>query len=98
MTQDGAAVAHYNGHLASAMIGETVYNGTGDNTQNIGEVNDLVLGPNGELQFVVVGVGEYLGIGEKDIAVGYKDLQWVEHDGDRWLVAPYTKEQLQAQG
>ncbi len=97
MTQDGAAVARSDGHLASAMIGETVYNGTGDDAQNIGEVNDLVLGPNGELQFVVVGVGGFLGIGEKDIAVGYKDLQWVERDGDRWLVAPYTKEQLQAQ-
>lgn len=97
MTQDGAAVVHSDGHLASAIIGETVYNGTAENAENIGEVNDLVLGPNGELQFVVIGVGGFLGLGEKDIAVGYKDLQWVERNGDRWLVAPYTKDQLTAQ-
>ena len=97
MTQDAAPVARADGHLASAMIGETVYNGTADNAENIGEVNDLVLGPNGDTQFVVVGVGGFLGIGEKDIAVAYKDLQWVERDGDRWLVAPYTKDQLTAQ-
>lgn len=97
MTQDGAAVARSDGHLASAMIGETVYNGTGDDAENIGEVNDLVLNAEGNLDFVVIGVGGFLGLGEKDIAVSYSDLQWVERDGDRWLVAPYTKDQLTAQ-
>ena len=97
MNQDGAAVVRSDGHLASAMIGETVYNGTGDDAENIGEVNDLVLDAQGNLEFVVIGVGGFLGLGEKDIAVSYSDLDWVERDGDRWLVAPYTKDQLTAQ-
>jgi len=97
MTQDAASVVRSDGHLASAMIGETVYNGTGDDAENIGKVNDLVLGPKGDLQFVVIGVGGFLGLGQKDIAVGFNDVQWAERDGDRWLVVPFTKDQLTAQ-
>nr|ALS91318.1 PRC-barrel domain protein [uncultured bacterium] len=31
------------GHLASDVIGKSVYNGTGDDAKNIGKVSDLVL-------------------------------------------------------
>lgn len=85
------------GHLATQLIGENVYNGTGDDAQSIGDVNDIVIGPDGNIQAVVVGVGGFLGIGEKDVAVDYTQLEWAERNGDRWLVAPMTKEQLQTQ-
>ena len=85
------------GHLATQLIGESVYNGSGDQAENIGDVNDIVIGPDGNIQAVVVGVGGFLGIGEKDVAVDYAQLDWAERDGDRWLVAPMTKEQLEAQ-
>ena len=45
-------------------------------------------------QSVVVGVGGFLGIGEKNVAVEFAKLDWAEKNGDRWLVAPTTKEQL----
>ena len=32
------------GHLATNIIGESVYNGTGDDAENIGDVNDIVIG------------------------------------------------------
>lgn len=83
--------------LGSQLMGEQVYNGTADTAENIGDVKDVVIGQNGEIQFVVVGVGGFLGIGEKDIAVAYKDVQWSERNGDRWLVVPFTKDQLTAQ-
>ena len=85
------------GHLATQIIGESVYNGTGEDAQNVGDINDIVIGADGNIEAVVVGVGGFLGIGEKDVAVDFAQLEWAERDGDRWLVAPMTKEQLETQ-
>jgi len=96
--QDAAApVVKADGHLATQIIGETVYNGTGDDAQNIGDVNDIVIGADGNIEAVVIGVGGFLGIGEKNVALDFAQLDWAERDGDRWLVAPTTKEQLEQQ-
>jgi sporulation protein YlmC with PRC-barrel domain len=98
-TQDQAAtapVARADGFLASNLIGETVYNGTGDDAERIGEVNDVVIGSNGDVESVVIGVGGFLGIGEKNVAMNYNEIEWAEKDGDRWIVVNATKDQLQA--
>jgi len=89
-------VVKADGQLASNLIGETVYNGTGETAENIGDVNDLVLGANGTVDQLIVGVGGFLGIGEKDVAVDYKTAEWAEKDGDRWLVVGMSKEELEA--
>lgn len=99
MTQDAAPaqpVVKADGFLASNIIGETVYNGTGDDAENIGSVNDIVLDAEGKAESVVIGVGGFLGIGEKNVAVDYAELDWAERDGDRWIVAPMTREQIEA--
>jgi hypothetical protein len=82
--------------LATNTIGESVYNGTGDTAQNIGDVNDVVIGEDGMVQSVVVGVGGFLGIGEKGVAIELPKLKWSEANGDRWLVTDISKEQLEA--
>ncbi|RUM97678.1 PRC-barrel domain containing protein [Pseudaminobacter arsenicus] len=92
-----APVTRADGHLASNIIGETVYNGTSDDAENIGKVNDVVIGADGKVEAVVVGVGGFLGLGEKNVAVNYGEVEWAEQNGDRWLVVNTTKEQLQAQ-
>lgn len=92
-----AAVMRADGHLATNLIGETVYNGSGDNAENIGKVNDLVINATGNIEQVVVGVGGFLGIGEKNVALPYNEIKWSERDGDRWIVVSATKDQLQAQ-
>lgn len=92
-----APVTRADGHLATNIIGETVYNGTSDDAENIGKVNDVVIDPDGKVEAVVVGVGGFLGIGEKNVAVNYGEVEWAEQNGDRWLVVNTTKEQLQAQ-
>ena len=84
------------GYLATNMIGESVYNGTGDNAENIGDVNDIVIGNDGAVKAVVIGVGGFLGIGEKSVAIDMGKLDWAEANGDRWLVTNVTKEQLEA--
>lgn len=100
MTQEAAPAGldlGADGNLASKIIGEKVYNGTGDDAQHIGDVSDLVIGADGGIDAVIVGVGGFLGIGAKDVAVDFTQLDWAERDGDRWLVAPMTKEQLEQQ-
>jgi sporulation protein YlmC with PRC-barrel domain len=97
MTQDAAPAVKADGHLATQFIGESVYNGTGDDAQHIGDVNDIVIGADGNIEAVVVGVGGFLSIGEKDVAVDFAQLDWAEREGDRWLVVPMSKEQLEAQ-
>jgi sporulation protein YlmC with PRC-barrel domain len=90
-------VAKADGFLASNLIGETVYNGTSDDAENIGEVNDVVIDASGKVESVVIGVGGFLGIGEKNVAMNYGDIKWAERSGDRWIVVNATKEQLEAQ-
>lgn len=84
------------GYLASRLIGQSVYNGTDTNAKSIGDVNDLVIDKNGMVKSVVIGVGGFLGIGEKNVAVDFPKVSMVEANGNRWLVTNATKEQLQA--
>lgn len=86
-----------NGHLATSLIGENVYNGPGNDAQNIGDVNDIIIGPDGQVKSVVVGVGGFLGIGEKNVEVEYSTLKWAERSGDRWIVIETTADALKAQ-
>lgn len=85
------------GNLATNIIGETVYNGTSDDAQNIGSVNDIVLNKEGKAESLVIGVGGFLGLGAKNVTYDFSKAQWAEKNGDRWLVAQTTKEELQAQ-
>jgi sporulation protein YlmC with PRC-barrel domain len=96
-TQEAAPAMKADGHLASNLMGENVYNGTGDDAEHIGDVNDLVIGADGNVEAVVVSVGGFLGLGEKNVAIDFAELDWAERDNDRWLVASMTKEQLEQQ-
>ena len=83
-------------HLASAILGESVYNSTAENAEEVGEVKDIVIDANGAAVSLIVGVGGFLGIGERNVAVEFKSAKWAEKDGDRWLVVETSKEQLEA--
>lgn len=95
--QPAAPVVRADGHLASNIIGESVYNGTADDAQNIGKVTDLVLDKDGNVVSAVIGVGGFLGLGTKDVTFDYDKMEWAAKDGDRWLIAAVTKEALEAQ-
>lgn len=82
--------------LASTLIGKAVYSGTSDDAERIGDVNDIVIAPNGSAEAVIVGVGGFLGIGEKDVAVDFSQVSWIDRDGERWFVVEATKEELEA--
>jgi sporulation protein YlmC with PRC-barrel domain len=52
--------------------GATIRNTTGD---EIGTVNHVVVDPSGKVKFAVVGVGGFLGMGQKDVAVPWDRMQ-----------------------
>ncbi len=58
---------------ASKLIGTRV---TGANNESIGEINDVLMDQNGRAHAVIIGVGGFLGIGEKDVAVPMTALQF----------------------
>jgi len=64
---------------------------------DVGEINDVVLGRDGQIKAVVLGVGGFLGIGEKNVAVPMQDVKFVKNgDGadDFFLVVNANKDLL----
>jgi len=55
----------------SKLIGATIY---GPDNASIGTVNDVLLDNTGKIRAVVIGVGGFLGVGEKDVAVPFDAL------------------------
>jgi len=82
--------------FATAFIGRSVYSSEDPESDNIGDVNDLIVSEDGTITHAVIGVGGFLGIGEKDVAVPFDELQLVEKDGDIRLIYASTREQLEA--
>jgi sporulation protein YlmC with PRC-barrel domain len=58
---------------ASKLIGTLVI---GANNESIGEINDVLMDQNGRAHAVIIGVGGFLGIGEKDVAIPMTAIQF----------------------
>lgn len=84
-------------NLASRLMGMPVYSTAGDDAEEIGTVNDLVISTEGEITAVVIGVGGFLGIGEKNVAVSFDELSYelAADNTERWVL-PTTAEALTA--
>ncbi len=52
--------------LATSFIGSSVFTAS---NENIGDINDLIFDEKGSIQAVIIGVGGFLGMGEKDVAM-----------------------------
>lgn len=95
--QNGYVTGSQGQVLASNLIGESVYNGTGDNAEKVGDVNDVLMSSDGKAQAVVIGVGGFLGVGEKDVAVQFDRLNWgVDKDNDKRLTIQASKDDLKS--
>ena len=58
---------------ASKLEGVDIYN---QNNERIGEIDDVLVDKSGKVEAVVIGVGGFLGIGERNVAVPFNALQW----------------------
>jgi len=71
---------------------QSVYD-TQDN--KIGTISDLLVDKDGKVNAVIVGVGGFLGAGEKNVAVPFNALKLTDKNGKRYLVMDTTKEALE---
>ena len=83
--------------LASRVINAKVYSGTAADAPEIGYVKDLVLGASGQISAVVLGIGGFLGAGERTVAVAYSQVHWtLASDGSLRGALSSTKDALAA--
>jgi sporulation protein YlmC with PRC-barrel domain len=88
-------VATDSDNLASEIIGKQVYSSAAADAEHIGDINNLVVGDDGAIEAVIIGVGGFLGMGEKNVAVSMAALQWVAaEDNTERYVLETTKEAL----
>jgi sporulation protein YlmC with PRC-barrel domain len=73
---------------ASKLVGAKVYD---RDNRSIGTVKDVVLDKSGKVDSVVIGVGGFLGVGDKNVAISMSDIKF---DNNR-LTLDRSKEQLQ---
>jgi hypothetical protein len=57
----------------SKLIGLNVYN---SDNEKIGDIKQLMVNKSGQIDDVVIGVGGFLGMGERDVAVKFSELKW----------------------
>ncbi|WP_226779226.1 PRC-barrel domain-containing protein [Oceaniglobus trochenteri] len=80
--------------LANDLIGSAVYSSNGD---SIGEIDDMIVNLDGNVEGVVIGVGGFLGIGEKDVAIAMDSLSTTtDENGNIRLVTSATEADLEA--
>ena len=96
-TTTAASATTAEGSLVTKIIGADVYDSAADDAAKIGDVKDIVISNDGKAKYIVIGVGGFLGIGEKNVAYDFSKAEWVEKKGERWLVAKTSKEDLTAQ-
>ncbi|HEX2255188.1 MAG TPA: PRC-barrel domain-containing protein, partial [Afifellaceae bacterium] len=83
--------------LADDLIGQTVYSGRTEDAESIGDISDLVLDQEGSVTAVVVGIGGFLGIGQRDVALNFEELEFTQDEnGELMIVVSATREELEA--
>ncbi len=63
----------------SKLVGINVY---GADNQKIGDINEVIIDRQGQAKAIVIGVGGFLGLGEKNVAIPFDRVQW-DVGGDR---------------
>jgi sporulation protein YlmC with PRC-barrel domain len=64
----------FNGNWrTSKVVGLNVYN---DQNESLGSINDLLTDKNGKIVAVIVGVGGFLGVGERNVAIPFEKVKF----------------------
>lgn len=107
----GSIAVEQGDFLASDLIGMRIYSseqemdvntpivdGAEQEWDDIGEINDIIMSADGNVTAVILGVGGFLGIGERDVTVSMDQIKVLREEGDsddRFLVVNATKEMLE---
>ncbi len=79
-------------HFVSDIYDQSVYD-KGEN--KIGKIDNLVVGADGKINSAIVGVGGFLGMGQKDVEIPFSDLTMVTRNGKNWLEVDRSEDELQ---
>ena len=79
---------------ASELVGMKVRSVDGDD--NIGSINDLVIGTDGRVKYAAVSFGGFLGMGDKLFAVPFEAINFVKTADDAYARIDVTEETLKA--
>lgn len=87
------ASAPASGMQASDLIGAEVKTSA---DEDVGTVSNLLIDENGQIVAVVVGVGGFLGMGERDVAIGWDDVTKSGASDDLELRIDVTRDGLRS--
>jgi sporulation protein YlmC with PRC-barrel domain len=72
------------------ILGKSVYN---DKNEKVGDVDDLIIAPDSSISYAIIGVGGFLGLGERQVAI---PVNRFKHSEGRIVLPGATKDALQA--
>jgi PRC-barrel domain len=64
-------------YAAEAAVDAEEYTGVQEGWNDIGEINDVILSRDGQVDAVLVDIGGFLGIGERQVALGMENIRFV---------------------
>jgi len=73
---------------------QSVYDARDNKNNKIGDIKDLLVDRHGKIDAAILGVGGFLGVGERNVAVLFNALKLTDKNGKRYLVMNTTKEAL----
>jgi len=92
----GSTVAPAAGGMAVTPVSDEQWRTMRDRHDSIGEIDDLVIAADGRISHSVLGVGGFLGIGEKNVAIPLSEIKFMRtSDGTLVGFVTTTKKQLQ---
>ena len=62
--------------------------------QKLGEIMDLLVGQSGQVEAAIVGVGGFLGVGEKDVVVSFNAIKPTKKNDKTYLTLDTTRDAL----
>jgi sporulation protein YlmC with PRC-barrel domain len=76
--------------VKKTLLGKSVYNDAG---QKIGKVEDLIVSPDRNVSYVIVGAGGFVGIGRHDVAIPVEQIQ---NKAGKLVIAGATKDTIKS--
>ena len=92
--RDGYMMADFTTIQADTLLDRGIF---GVNDERIGDIGDIALSQDGAIEAVIVEVGGFLGIGEKDVALPFDEITILQsEDGsDIRVYVDYTEDELE---
>jgi sporulation protein YlmC with PRC-barrel domain len=76
--------------VKKSLLGKTIYNDAGD---KVGNVEDLIISPDKNVSYVIVGAGGFIGIGRHDVAI---PVSQIKDQAGKLVMAGVTKDMIKA--